>query len=100
MRSKKGFVWMYLVMVLAIIVGFLIVAGIGEFTIFGKTIRIVPLSFSQEIKFWSLVLTWIIVQIAVILAYSYIYKLFKSLFKFSRNKFAVFTNFVKRVFHH
>lgn len=98
MQNKKAIAPIFLiVIILSIILLFLIIAGIGKFTIFGKTFRIVPEKFSIEIVFWSLLALWIIIQVGVVYGYVQLGKLAIKYINFLKNKYETIIKYVKGI---
>lgn len=98
LNARKGIIWLPIIIIVSILVLFLIIASIGEITIFGKTFYIVSPRLSSELGFFGLLLLWIIVQVSFIFGYFEIIKISKKYYIGIRKRIDSVVNYIKQIF--
>lgn len=98
MDTKKGVVWIPILVIFLVVGIFVILAEIGQITIFGHTFYIISPSFKYEVNFWIFALIWIVIQVAFIYAYAELGKLIIKWFNFVKVKYKDFFEISKKIF--
>lgn len=100
MRNKKGFVQLWILLIIIFIaVLYAILANMGQITIFGNSFYIVNPQLSEELTFWWWALIWIIIQVAIVTAYTYLAKFGIKMFTFTRDRYKIFLDYAKKLFN-
>jgi hypothetical protein len=88
-----------ILVIFVLIALYIVVANVGKICLFSTCFYIISPQFSSELSFWGLLLVWIVVQVLFIYIYIKIGFLVSKGFKFSRDRFGRFLEYVRRVFN-
>ena len=77
---------------------FIILIQIGQICIFGKCFYIISPQFQSEFNFWMLIILWIALQVLFLYLYVKLGIYINKGVQYSRAKFDVFVDFVKKLF--
>ena len=97
LKSRKGIIWIPIIVIISIIVLLIILANVGKICLFSKCFYLISPQFSNELNFWILVTFWIILQVAFVYAFFKMGSLVRRAFKFIRGKFDIFIQYFKKI---
>lgn len=98
LKSRRGFIWIPVIVVVITIILIVIFSQIGELCFFGKCFHLISPQFQSELNFWILAVFWIVLQVVFVYVYLKIGFFVTKGFSFIRGKFDRFIQYFRKIF--